>query len=230
MTIFQFPLDPNKIKDAFLIETLTVASVGGRRKRLFDIVFAIIALLSSAILFLVIAAAVKIASRGPVLYSHPRVGLGGQEFGCLKFRTMVMDGDDVLARHFAEDEGALLEYAAYRKLRNDPRVIAGIGHLLRKTSLDELPQFINVLWGEMSVVGPRPVTRAEIILYGEHEREVLTSRPGITGMWQISGRSDLDFDKRVDLDRTYVQRWSMGLDFRIILRTMSTLLTCRGAY
>ena len=130
---------------------------------------------------------------------------------------MVADGDSVLTQHMAENESARLEYAIYRKLRRDPRVIPVVGHFLRKTSLDELPQFINVLRGEMSVVGPRPVTRAEIILYGEHEREVLTARPGITGMWQISGRSDLDFAKRADLDIAYIRRWSMGLDIRILL-------------
>ncbi|MEO0664418.1 MAG: sugar transferase, partial [Pseudomonadota bacterium] len=156
-------------------------AVGGRRKRAFDIVFAAAGLVASSILFLVVAVVLRLTSRGPVFFRHERVGLNGETFMCLKFRTMHCNADEILAKTLATSPEAREEWREYRKLKNDPRIIPVVGNFLRKTSLDELPQLINVLRGDMSIVGPRPVTPEEIGLYGEYAREVLTVRPGVTG-------------------------------------------------
>lgn len=205
-------------------------AVGGRRKRAFDIVFATLGLLGSGILFLVVAVVLRLTSRGPVFFRHERVGLNGETFMCLKFRTMHCNADEILAKTLATSPEAREEWREYRKLKNDPRIIPVVGNFLRKTSLDELPQLINVLRGDMSIVGPRPVTPEEIGLYGEYAREVLTVRPGVTGLWQVSGRNWLTFDQRVALDTSYVRSWSMFADGRIIVRTVAVLLTGQGAY
>ncbi|MEO1798460.1 MAG: sugar transferase [Pseudomonadota bacterium] len=205
-------------------------AVGGRRKRAFDIVFATLGLLGSGILFLVVAVVLRLTSRGPVFFRHERVGLNGETFMCLKFRTMHCNADEILAKTLATSPEAREEWREYRKLKNDPRIIPVVGNFLRKTSLDELPQLINVLRGDMSIVGPRPVTPEEIGLYGEYAWEVLTVRPGVTGLWQVSGRNWLTFDQRVALDTSYVRSWSMFADGRIIVRTVAVLLTGQGAY
>lgn len=205
--------------------------LGGRLKRLFDVLFAMISLAVTSILFVIVALVIRLTSKGPVFFTHTRVGQGGKEFPCLKFRTMRTDADEVLNKLISENTEAKEEFQKYQKLRNDPRVLPFVGAFLRKTSLDELPQFINVLRGEMSVVGPRPVTRSELTEnYGVYAQEVLRSRPGITGLWQVSGRSELSYEERVQLDRRYIRNWSFWSDVMLVIRTFAVLVSRKGAY
>jgi exopolysaccharide production protein ExoY len=197
--------------------------IGGFRKRMIDIFIAAIALLLLMPIAIMVAVAIKTTSRGPVFYSHERVGFGGRTFRCLKFRTMVVDADAVIQRYLAENESAREEWNLYRKLRPDPRV-TWIGRALRMSSLDEIPQLVNVLLGHMSCVGPRPVTLDELDRYGTNVSDYLAARPGITGAWQISGRNNLTFSDRVRLDADYVLDWSLTRDFGILLRTIPATL------
>ncbi|WP_172331472.1 sugar transferase [Mangrovicoccus sp. HB161399] len=198
-------------------------------KRAFDIGFASLALAASALPFLIIMALLKIMSPGPVFFCQERVGFGGRRFKCLKFRTMVVDAEERLQKYLAENPEARAEYEVMRKLRDDPRIVPGIGRFLRKTSLDELPQFINVLRGDMSVVGPRPIMLDQIDVYGVHIRAYERTRPGITGLWQVSGRSNLSFEERVRLDAQYVESWSMGRDLAISARTLGVFFDSKNA-
>ena len=198
-------------------------------KRALDLFGAAVLLLALAVPLCLIALLVR-ADGGPALFAHRRVGRGGASFDCLKFRTMVPDAEARLAALLESDPAARAEWQATRKLRNDPR-ITWIGRFLRASSLDELPQLINVLRGEMSLVGPRPVPAAELAAcYGaaaEHYRSV---RPGITGPWQVSGRNDTSYAQRVALDVAYATRPSLREDLRILLRTPAAVLLRRGAY
>lgn len=203
-------------------------AVGGPVKRCFDVVCASVILVLISPLILVICLAIASNRSGSVLYRHKRIGLGGREFDCLKFRSMVADGDAILQAHLAANPEAAEEWAEKRKLTDDPRVTP-IGRFLRKSSLDELPQIINVLRGEMSLVGPRPIVRDEISRYDLELVHYLRTRPGITGLWQVSGRSDTSYEKRVTLDRRYALRWSLLDDISIMLRTIPALLLQRGA-
>jgi exopolysaccharide production protein ExoY len=164
----------------------------------------------------------------PVLFAHWRVGQKGRLFRCLKFRSMVRRADLVLAEVFEKDPGAKEEWARDRKLRNDPRVLR-IGQFLRQTSLDELPQLFNVLRGEMHLVGPRPVVVQEIPRYGEYKRHYFAVKPGMTGLWQVSGRNNLTYAQRVALDAHYVETRTLWMDLRILARTVSVLVTRDGA-
>lgn len=205
--------------------------LGGALKRCFDVIFALAVLVTVAPLMLALGALVKLTSRGPAIYVHPRVGHGGKTFSCLKFRTMYADSDARLSDLLRHDPEAAGRYAQTRKLKHDPRVIPGIGCFLRKTSLDELPQFINVLRGDMSVIGPRPVTRDELDThYGSRSAEVLRARPGISGLWQVSGRSSLTYETRVRLDMDYVRGWRFTWDMAILLHTVGVVLWRKGAY
>jgi exopolysaccharide production protein ExoY len=197
-------------------------------KRLFDIVFSLLAIVFFAPILLGIAALLKLREGGTVFFAHERVGMGGRRFRCLKFRTMVPDAEERLAEILASDPLARAEWEASRKLTDDPR-ISCLGSFLRRTSLDELPQFINVLKGEMSVVGPRPIVAEEMVRYREHIVDYLAVRPGVTGLWQVSGRSDTTFDERVALDSRYVRSVSLMQDLRIVCRTVGVLLNQRGA-
>jgi lipopolysaccharide/colanic/teichoic acid biosynthesis glycosyltransferase len=198
-------------------------------KRAMDILGAGTLLLLALPFFLVVALAVKLDG-GPAFYGHPRVGRGGKLFACLKFRSMVVDSDRALAALLDSDPAARAEWEATRKLKHDPRV-TWIGRLLRASSLDELPQLINVLRGEMSLVGPRPVVQRELAQhYGLAAEHYLSVRPGITGLWQVSGRSDTSYDQRVALDVAYATRPSLLTDLRILLRTPAVVLLRRGAY
>jgi lipopolysaccharide/colanic/teichoic acid biosynthesis glycosyltransferase len=167
---------------------------------------------------------------GPSIYGHVRVGRHGRAFRCLKFRTMVVDAEAVLARHLAQCPQARIEWATTRKLTDDPR-ITRVGRLLRATSFDELPQLFNVLQGDMSLVGPRPVVQAELDdFFGRRGAAAyLSVRPGLTGLWQVSGRSDVDYPRRVALDMTYVHNASFMLDARILVRTVLVVLLRKGA-
>lgn len=204
--------------------------VGGWGKRAFDIAFSLLALVALFPLIVAIVLSIRLSSKGSVLFVHDRIGLHGRTFPCLKFRTMVIDAGERLGGLLETDSDARQEFSLYRKLKSDPRVLPGVGSFLRATSLDELPQFINVLLGQMSVVGPRPVTKEELPRYGKAVDEYLRARPGITGLWQVSGRNNLSFDQRVKIDQSYVREWSFVKDFRIILRTVEVLLVRRGAY
>ncbi|SDB43991.1 sugar transferase [Belnapia rosea] len=198
-------------------------------KRALDIAGAGALLLLGAPVFLLLALLVR-ADGGPAFYAHERVGRGGRRFGCLKFRSMVVDSATRLEALLASDPAARAEWEATRKLRHDPR-ITWIGRLLRATSLDELPQLINVLRGDMSLVGPRPVVAAELAAhYGAAAEHYLAVRPGITGLWQVSGRSDTSYAQRVALDVRYATNPSLLEDVRILLRTPAAVLLRRGAY
>ena len=166
---------------------------------------------------------------GPAVFSHTRVGQKRSSFQCHKFRTMHADADERLEELLSRDEEARLEWDTHFKLKDDPRVTV-LGEVLRKSSLDELPQLFNVLKGDMSLVGPRPVVEEELKLYGNYASDYLSARPGITGLWQVSGRNDLDYNERVSLDVTYVRQWTHKLDLRILLKTVLVVLTRRGAY
>ncbi|MCX7888412.1 MAG: sugar transferase [Rhodobacteraceae bacterium] len=207
----------------------TARPVGGIAKRGFDIAVALAALVLFLPLFLGIVLMVRRSGPGPVLYGHTRIGFAGRPFRCLKFRTMVTDGDAVLARHLRDNPAARVEWDATRKLTADPRVTP-LGHALRKLSLDELPQLLNVLRGEMSLVGPRPVVAEELARYGRSARYYLGARPGLTGLWQVSGRNDISYRRRVAFDRAYVGRWSPARDAAIIARTVPAVLLARGSY
>lgn len=195
--------------------------VGGATKRVFDIVFVLAAIIPASVLMLCIAIALKLSSRGPIIFFHQRVGAGGKTFSCMKFRTMTIDAEARLDEVLARDPGAAAEFWETRKLRKDPRIIPRIGTYLRKTSLDELPQFFNVLLGHMSVVGPRPVTHEEFEQHYGEGHIYVTARPGVTGLWQTSGRNDVSFSDRVEMDATYIRTWSLFRDFGLILRTVA---------
>ncbi len=199
-------------------------------KRLLDVAGAVGLLAALLPVLLFIALLVK-ADGGPVLFAHERVGRGGRRFGCLKFRSMVVDSAERLERLLATDPEARAEWEAARKLKRDPRVTA-IGRFLRASSLDELPQLLNVLRGEMSLVGPRPVQAAELAEhYGPAAAAQYASvRPGITGLWQVSGRSDTSYAARVALDLRYVANPTLLGDLRILLKTPVAVLGRRGAY
>jgi Undecaprenyl-phosphate galactose phosphotransferase WbaP len=197
-------------------------------KRLIDVMMAAAGLFFLAPLMIFIALAIWVNDRGPIVFRQTRIGRGGQEFYCLKFRTMVVDADERLAHLLQTDPHAAAEWERDRKLRNDPRITA-MGRFLRKTSLDELPQLINILRGDMSLVGPRPIVRAEVIKYGDAFTEYQRVRPGLTGLWQVSGRNDASYDERVRMDSEYVRTWSVAGDIRIVLLTFPALLG-KGAY
>lgn len=197
-------------------------------KRILDLVGSTALLVVLAPLFVVIALLVR-REGGSAFFAHNRVGLHGETFKCLKFRTMVPNAEKVLADLLERDPAARAEWEKDFKLKNDPRVTP-IGRFLRRTSLDELPQLINVLRGEMSLVGPRPVPYEELQRYGRDASYYLQVRPGITGLWQISGRNDVKYENRVFLDSWYVKNWSLWYDVVILLRTTVAVLSRQGAY
>jgi exopolysaccharide biosynthesis polyprenyl glycosylphosphotransferase len=194
-------------------------------KDLFDRCAATFLLVVLAPLMLAIAVAVKLSDKGPALFTQTRVGKGGRQFRIYKFRTMVVNAESLLSeiRDKNENDGVLF------KIRQDPRITA-IGAKLRKSSLDELPQLINVLRGEMSLVGPRPALPQEAAQYADHVRRRLVVKPGLTGMWQVNGRSELSWDETVRLDLRYVENWSFALDIQILWKTVSVMLHGSGAY
>ena len=198
-----------------------------RLKRFLDLSLSVALLLAVAPIFCAIALLVR-RDGGPAMFAHSRVGANGRIFRCLKFRTMVTDADEVLRRTLATNPAAVREWAQTRKLTADPRV-TGIGHVLRRTSLDELPQLLNILRGEMSLVGPRPIVREEVPLYGRNIDFYYGTRPGLTGLWQVSGRSDTSYKRRVELDVWYVKNWTAWNDLAILCMTFSAVLFRKGA-
>lgn len=200
--------------------------VGGSLKRGLDICIAVAGLVLVFPLMLFLACLIwSTTGRSPV-FRHKRLGRGGVEFECLKFRTMVANADQVLAALLASDPAAAEDWRRNQKLARDPRITL-LGHILRRSSLDELPQLINVLRGEMSCVGPRPIVRDELARYGGNSDVVLQVRPGMTGLWQVSGRNSIGYDRRVSLDCEYVRNWSLWLDLKILFRTIPAMLKTR---
>ncbi|MFM1798351.1 MAG: hypothetical protein RLZZ117_629 [Cyanobacteriota bacterium] len=200
-------------------------------KRAGDIVFSLSVLTLGAPVFIALALLVKASSKGPIFYVQQRIGRDYRTFGCIKFRTMRKGSDRTLSKLLSTSPELQKEFSRDFKLKNDPR-ITRLGHFLRRSSLDELPQFLNVLRGEMSVVGPRPIVNAELSRYGTHMNEVLSVRPGMTGLWQVSGRNNLSYNQRVRLDLRYARTRHFLLDLKIVVQTIKVVLhpRDRGAY
>jgi exopolysaccharide production protein ExoY len=218
------------VRERLQFDPVTVPRpIGLGLKRAIDILLALFGIFLLAPLLTLCFFAVFVTSRGPVLFRHRRVGFNGKPFYCLKFRTMLADAPERLRQLLEADAAAAAEWKASCKLRHDPRITA-IGNLLRKSSLDELPQLFNVLRGEMSIVGPRPVTEQELARYCRAVDSYLACRPGITGLWQVSGRSTTTYIKRVACDKFYAQNWSIALDIKILVVTIPSLLLTDSAY
>jgi Undecaprenyl-phosphate galactose phosphotransferase WbaP len=198
-------------------------------KRLMDVSLTIIGGLMLMPLFLLIALIIKCSSPGPVLYRHLRLGKNGAHFRAFKFRSMVIDAEARLNKLLMENPQMREEWEASHKLKDDPRVTK-IGKFLRRTSFDEFPQLINILKGEMSLVGPRPVVDDEESKYGEDFKRIFSVKPGLTGLWQVSGRSDTDYNERVSFDTYYLQSWSVWLDMWILYKTVAAVIQGKGAY
>jgi len=204
-------------------------TIGGKSKRIFDVIIASITLIVFLPLFAFVVLLLKLSDPGPVVFRHIRVGQGGRRFACFKFRSMVLDSDKVLKTLLESDPAARKEWDRTQKLANDPR-ITPVGKFLRQSSLDELPQLINVIRGDMSLVGPRPIVPSELTRYGDKLSLYLQARPGITGIWQVSGRNDCGYDRRIEMDANYVRNWRFSTDFVILLRTLGAVLAQRGSY
>lgn len=197
-------------------------------KRLFDILIALTGLVFLSPALLTIAILIKLQDRGPAVFAHTRIGRHGAPFECYKFRSMVIDAPQRLEALLASNPEAAAEWARDQKLRNDPR-ITSLGRFLRRSSLDEFPQLINILQGDMSVVGPRPIVKDEVRRYGPDFDAYKSVRPGVTGLWQVSGRNDVSYDQRVQLDARYARSWSVLGDVWITLKTVPAVLLSRGA-
>jgi Undecaprenyl-phosphate galactose phosphotransferase WbaP len=198
-------------------------------KRLIDISIVVVGGIIISPILLLIAFFIKITSAGPAIYGHKRMGINGKQFVTYKFRTMVVDADKRLKELLEKNPSARKEWEEAQKIKNDPR-ITGLGKFLRKTSLDEFPQIINVLKGEMSLVGPRPIVEDEINKYGEDFKRIFSVKPGITGLWQVSGRSETNYADRVSFDTYYIQNWSVWLDLWVLHKTISVVIAGKGAY
>lgn len=197
--------------------------------RLLDLAGTLALLICLAPLMLIIAASIYAANPGPVIFKQSRIGRGGKLFKCLKFRTMAIDAEERLGKLLATDLSARREWERDHKLKDDPRIV-GIGRFLRKSSLDELPQLFNILRGEMSLVGPRPIVPAEACRYGRYLKHYSLVRPGLTGLWQISGRNDVSYRRRVAFDVIYVRSSSVAFNIKIILLTVPCVLMSKGSY
>ncbi len=197
--------------------------------RVFDVLIALVAIVFCSPLLLAVAILVRLSDGGPALFGHQRIGRGGVGFRCLKFRSMTVDADERLMTLLALDPLARAEWDRDHKLRLDPRVTP-IGDFLRRSSIDELPQLFNVLRGEMAIVGPRPIVTAEVSRYGRRFAAYCSLRPGITGLWQVSGRNDVCYRRRVAMDWLYARKKSLALDLRIVLLTIPAILLARGSY
>lgn len=197
--------------------------------RVLDLVVAALALFFFLPLFVVIAALLFISNPGPIFFAHRRIGKDGRPFACLKFRTMVVDADARLVQLLATDPDARAQWDRDHKLRNDPR-ITPVGLFVRRSSLDELPQLLNVLIGNMSLVGPRPIVPGEVARYGRYFTEYCSVLPGITGLWQVSGRNDVSYRRRVALDVKYARTRSLATNLRVIAMTVPAVFAARGSY
>lgn len=243
-TSFRYTITASKNQDAFT-STMHIRDIGGIigfsathnltrpwslfAKRLIDILITLLSAPLWAPLMLILAILTKLTSKGPVFYGHKRVGKNGKIFKCWKFRSMYVNSQEMLEEILANDPVRAAEWEKDRKFVDDPRVTK-FGKFLRKTSLDELPQLFNILAGQMSFVGPRPVTEPELKKYGSSADYVLSVTPGLSGMWQISGRSDTGYEERVNLDTYYIQNWSVWIDIWILIKTFWVVLNGKGAY
>ena len=244
MTGYRYTISISKKQD-FFTSTMSLRDIGGIIgfssthnltrasnlfiKRLLDLFIIVISSPLVIPLMLIIAVLVKLTSRGNVFYGHKRVGKNGKEIKCWKFRSMYSNSQEMLETILKTDPAMKKEWEENRKFVNDPRVTP-LGKFLRKTSLDELPQLFNILAGSMSFVGPRPVTREELEKYGDYADFILSVTPGLSGMWQISGRSDTGYEERINLDTYYIQNWSTWFDMWIIIKTVWVVLNGKGAY
>tara|TARA_B100000214_G_scaffold350746_1_gene304648 strand:- start:65 stop:772 length:708 start_codon:yes stop_codon:yes gene_type:complete len=214
------------------ISLINMQSFFGRViKRAGDIIFSLSVIICGIPIFILIALLVKISSPGPIFFIQKRVGRNYKKFGCIKFRTMYKNSDTLLEEILSNSDELREEFESDFKLKEDPRITA-VGRFLRRSSLDELPQFLNVFKGEMSLVGPRPIVEEEIKKYGDSMDEVISVRPGLTGLWQVSGRNNLSYQKRVKMDLYYARKRSLLLDLEIILLTLGVLFfpMDRGAF
>ena len=200
-----------------------------RLSRSLDVAIALIAIVFLAPLMLVIASAVVAERDGPVLFRQTRIGKHGRRFKVYKFRSMRVGAEEILTAHLATHPAAAAEWQRDHKLRTDPR-ITPLGSFLRKSSLDELPQLFNVLRGEMSIVGPRPIVEAEVVRYGRFFKAYCGVTPGITGVWQVSGRNDVSYRRRVAMDAVYARRKCAALDIKLMLATIPAVFSRRGSY
>ncbi len=207
----------------------SASPVGRTSKRIVDIVLALSGIILLSPLLILCFVLTWVSSRETVLFRHKRVGFNGKPFDCLKFRTMLGDAPERLRKLLETDAAAAAEWAQCQKLRNDPRVTP-IGAILRESSLDELPQLFNVLMGSMSIVGPRPVTEDELSRYGASVKAYTACRPGITGLWQVTGRGTTSYETRVSCDVYYARKWSLSLDSKIIVVTIPSVLFTKNAY
>lgn len=198
-------------------------------KRIFDILLAGILLLCALPVCLLAALAILIETKGNPLYKQTRIGMGNQRFSCWKFRTMVANSEEVLQSYLEKHPELAEEWKATHKLKNDPRVTR-VGRILRRHSLDEIPQLWNVLRGDMSMIGPRPIVDEEVPKYGPAFMLYGRVRPGLTGLWQVSGRSDTSYRQRIELDCRYIRSWSMEMDLQIVAKTVWVVLRPSGAY
>jgi exopolysaccharide production protein ExoY len=232
VALLTFLRDPNnttlELNDPAIVEASLPSSFERAGKRALDLSIAVPALLLTAPLMIVAAATIKATSPGPAVFRQRRVGRRGQTFECFKFRSMHHDAETRLRELMATDTEFRTEWLADQKVRKDPR-ITKVGAWLRRSSLDELPQLFNVIKGDMSIVGPRPIVPNEAVRYGDALPTVLRMKPGITGPWQVSGRNNLSYSERVALDTDYVQRFSMSNDIGIGLRTVRAVASTRGA-
>lgn len=220
---------PGSAAESDFAAPLLTWSVSRGVKRAMDVVGSALALLVLSPLMIALTMALAVESRGHPIFVQQRIGRSGSMFKIFKFRTMSRGAEDLLQGSLEDDADLASEWATLRKLRDDPRVTR-VGRILRKYSLDELPQFVNVLVGHMSLVGPRPIVEDELPLFGDHLPTVLTMRPGLTGLWGVSGRNELGYVERVRLEDRYVRVWTLGLDISILLRTIPLVLRGRGAY
>lgn len=200
-----------------------------RITRALDVTIALVALIFFLPLMLVIAALVYVTDPGPIFFAHRRIGKGGRHFRCLKFRSMAVNAEALLSDLLANDPVARAEWARDHKLKDDPRITA-IGAFLRKSSLDELPQIFNVLCGDMALVGPRPIVDAEALRYGRYFAHYCSVRPGITGLWQVSGRNNVSYRRRVAFDVAYSRSRSTLFDVKILAMTVPSVVMARGSY
>ena len=236
-------LSNNMMIPSLLVNSFDTAGLGGIHikdrllfpyqrlaKRSFDLLASGLLILAFSPLVLVMAIMVRLKSKGPIFYAHERIGRGGRRFKAYKIRSMVPNAAAVLKDYLDSDPAAKAEWGRDQKLKNDPRVISGIGHFLRRTSLDEIPQLWNIFRGDMSLVGPRPIVDNEVEKYSRFFQLYLRVRPGLTGLWQVSGRNNTTYDARVQLDMYYVRNWSLWLDYFILLRTIRTVMFREGSF
>lgn len=217
--------------DTANIENVVIEKTSEKRyvynffKRVIDIIGALVGIIVLSPVFLVLAIVIKLDSKGPVIFAHRRLGYKGEIIKIYKFRSMVTNAEELIEK-LPEDQK--LEFYRNFKLENDPR-ITKVGNFLRKTSLDELPQLLNILKGDLTIVGPRPIVEKEIMMYGEYGKKLLTVKPGLTGFWQVNGRSDTTYHERVMLDMEYIDKRNLWMDVVIIFKTFGAVFRERGA-